>query len=55
MSQVRNNRELGAKGMKITLVGAVLVVAAIVAVLMLLSIILDQRRSESSSDGLDPQ
>jgi hypothetical protein len=46
---------MGAAGMKITVIGAVLAVAAIVAILMLLNIILDQKRSGSSSDGLDPQ
>ena len=55
MSQVRNNRAMGAKGMKITVIGAVLAVAAMIAVLMLLNMILDQKRSGSSSDGPDPQ
>jgi len=41
--------------MKITVIGAVLAVAAIIAVLMLLNIILDQKCSGSSSDGPDPQ
>jgi hypothetical protein len=55
MSQVRNNRGMGAKGMKITVIGAVLAVAAMIAALMLLNIILDQKRNGSSSDGPDPQ
>jgi hypothetical protein len=41
--------------MKITVIGAVLTVAAIVAILMLLNMIFGQKRSGSSSDGLDPQ
>ena len=41
--------------MKITVIGAVLTVAVILAILIVLNIILDQRRSGSSSDGLDPQ
>jgi hypothetical protein len=41
--------------MKITVIGAVLAVAVIVAVLILLNVILEQKRSGSSSDGLDPQ
>jgi hypothetical protein len=41
--------------MKITVIGAVLAVAAIVAVLMLLNMVLDKKRSGSSPDGLDPQ
>jgi hypothetical protein len=53
MSEVRSNRGMGAKGMKITVIGAVLAVAAIVAILMLLNMILDQKRS--GSDGLEPQ
>jgi hypothetical protein len=45
---------MGATGMKVTVMGAVLAIAAIVAVLMLLNIILDQKRSGSNSDG-NPQ
>ena len=41
--------------MKITVIGAVLTVAAIVAGLMLLNMILDQDRSGSGSEGIDPQ
>jgi len=41
--------------MKITVIGAVLAVAAIVATVMLLSAILGQKPSGPSSDGLDPQ
>jgi hypothetical protein len=41
--------------MKVTVIGAVLAIAAIAAVLMLLNIILNQRRSGSSSEGLGPQ
>jgi uncharacterized membrane protein len=55
MSQVRNDRGMGATAMKMTVIGAVFAVAAIVAVLLLLNIILDQKRSGSSSDGPDPQ
>jgi Flp pilus assembly pilin Flp len=46
---------MGATGVKITVIGAVLAVAVIAAVLMLLNLILDQRNSGSSSDGLDPR
>lgn len=55
MSQVPSNRGVGATSMKITVIGAVLTVAVILAILIVLNIILDQRRSGSSSDGLDPQ
>jgi len=55
MSQVQNNCGMGATDMKITVIGAVLTVAAIVAVLMLLNMILDQKRTGSSPEGLDPQ
>ena len=55
MSQVRNNCGMGATGMKITVIGAVLTVAAIIAGLMLLNMILNQNRSGSGSEGVDPQ
>jgi len=45
----------GSEGHENNCNGAVLTVAAIVAVLMLLNMILDQKRIGSSSDGPDPQ
>ncbi len=41
--------------MKITVIGAVLTVAAMIAGLMLLNMILDQKRNGSGSEGADPQ
>jgi hypothetical protein len=55
VSPVRNNRGMGATAVKMTVLGAVLIVAAIVAALMVLNVILDQKRSGTSGEGLEPE